>query len=177
MGIFALGLFIVVVIAGFAYAHASATKLRTATWESLVAQIAAVPLTGIAAVALDNLQPKENQIELEPDDMWQMLGGTDGLDKMRRNADTLIALAAYVQRWNYTEATVVAERMRRDAMQLKRATRQIRTNLYFHRKAHAIPFHLHEAATAYHLMTQRLLALYQRSHVGLYPRLAESLSF
>jgi hypothetical protein len=43
------------------------------------------------------------------------------------------------------------------------------------RSASLIPFHLHEAASSYYLMRQRLLALYQTSHAGLYPRLAEVL--
>src|ERR1700735_5137382 len=127
MGMMAVAVFIGILIAGFAYVHASATKLRSVTWECLIAKI--LPVTsssGIVVVAMDNLQPGSNQIELEPEDMWRMLGGVDGLATMQRNAETLIALAAYVQRWNYTEATVVAERMRRDAMQLKRAIRKVR---------------------------------------------------
>jgi hypothetical protein len=38
-----------------------------------------------------------------------------------------------------------------------------------------IPFYLHEAASSYYLMRQRLLALYQTNHAGLYPRLVEVL--
>jgi hypothetical protein len=35
-----------------------------------------------------------------------------------------------------------------------------------------MPFNVHEAASAYYLMRQRLLALYETSHAGLYPALA-----
>jgi hypothetical protein len=40
---------------------------------------------------------------------------------MRANSDVLIALATYAQRWNLDEGLVVAERMRRDGMALRRA--------------------------------------------------------
>jgi hypothetical protein len=36
-------------------------------------------------------------------------------------------------------------------------------------------FYLHDSIAAYHLMTKRLLVLYQTSRAGLYPRLAEVL--
>ena len=62
---------------------------------------------------------------------------------------------------------------------LRRAVWHIELALTFHTilrsSATVIPFHLHEAASSYYLMRQRLLALYQTSHSGLYPRLAEVL--
>jgi hypothetical protein len=177
MSIVALGFFVALILAGFVYTQVTSHRLRSATWESLVLRISPVPFAGISAVAMDNLHPRENQIELEPGDMWRMVGGVDGLDRMYKNAETLILLAAYVQRWNYEEGAIVAERIRRDAVQLRRSVRRIRLSMMLHRKPIRIPFYIHEAATAYHLMSQRLLALYQRSHSGLYPRLAESLNY
>ena len=40
-----------------------------------------------------------------------------------------------------------------------------------------LAFHLHESVGAYHLMTKRLLALYEHSHAGLYPRLVQVLGY
>jgi len=37
------------------------------------------------------------------------------------------------------------------------------------------PFHLQQSVASYHLMTKRLLVLYQNSHAGLYPRLVFAL--
>jgi hypothetical protein len=176
MSIVALGLFVAFIVAGFIYTQIASRKLRSATWESLVARITPVPFAGISAVAMDNLNPGQNQIELEPGDMWQMVGGKEGLDRMYQNAEVHILLAAYVQRWNYEEAAIVGERIRRDAVQLRRSIRRIRMSMMLQRKPIRIPFYIHEAATSYHLMSQRLLALYQRSHIGLYPQLAESLN-
>ncbi|MBT9329967.1 hypothetical protein [Paracidobacterium acidisoli] len=177
MSIVALGVFVALVVAGFLYTQIASQKLRSATWDGLAARIVPVPFSGISIVAMDNLQPGQNQIELEPGDMWQLVGGKQGLDSMYKNAEVLIQLAAWVQRWNYEEAAIVSERIRRDAVQLRRSIRRIRFSMLLQRKPIRIPFYIHEAATAYHLMSQRLLALYQGSHSGLYPRLAESLNY
>ncbi len=155
--------------------HLYIYRLRSATWEDLLVKIRAVPRQGLEVVALDNLQPGTNQLQLEPPDMWQLLGGFDGLQRMKENAQILIALAAYVQRWNYAEAIIVAERMRRDAVHLKRAVFLIRLEMLLRSKWLRVPFYVHEAATYYYLMTKRLLALYESSHVGLLPRLKEAL--
>lgn len=111
--------------------------------------------------------------------MWLMLGGKAGLRRMRENAEIMLQLAAHAQQWNFDEGVIVTERMRRDALRLKRAVRRVELAITFHslmrRSTTLIPFHLHEAASSYYLMRQRLLALYQTSHAGLYPRLAEIL--
>lgn len=164
-----------VLLIGTVKYHLSIHRLRSANWELLVAKIHAVPRQGLEMVALDNLQPCVNQLQLEPPDMWQLLGGIEGLEHMRENAQILITLAAYVQRWNYAEATIVAERMRRDAVRLKRAVLHIRLEMFLRSKWLRVPFYVHEAATSYYLMTRRLLALYESSHVGLLPRLREAL--
>jgi hypothetical protein len=94
---------------------------------------------------------------------------------MRRNARIMIALAAYAQRWNFTESVIVKERMQQDALRLQRATLQVilRTVFRTSRNAGVLPgravFYLHDSVGAYHLMTKRLLTLYRTSHAGLYP--------
>lgn len=111
--------------------------------------------------------------------MWLMLGGEEGLRRMKNNARLMLMLAAHAQRWNFDEGVIVTERIRRDALRLQQSVRRVEFALMFHsvlrRSATLIPFHLHEAASAYYLMRQRLLALYQTSHAGLYPRLVEVL--
>ena len=90
-------------------------------------------------------------------------------------------MAAYAQRWNFTESVIVKERMRQDALHLQRATMQVilRMAVRTSRDAGVLPgrgvFYLHDSVGAYHLMTKRLLALYRTSHAGLYPGLADIL--
>ena len=69
--------------------------------------------------------------------------------------------------------------MRRDGVRLRQAIFRIRfgmmSQMVLGRHLVSVPFQLQEAASAYYLMRQRLLALYESSHVGLYPVLAQSL--
>jgi hypothetical protein len=167
--------FLVLLAGGLVYTQISASRVRSTTWEDLVSRMEPMHARGLEIVALDNLQPKANQLQLQPEHLWGLIGGTEGLRRMRNNADLLIALAAYVQRWNFEEGVIVTERMRHDAIQLKRAIFRIRFDMMIRRSQLRAPFYIHQAASAYYLMTRRLIALYETSHAGLLPRLAEAL--
>jgi hypothetical protein len=170
-----LGIFLCVLGNGLVRSYIAAKKLARCTWDELLAQVQPVPADGVTAVALNHLVPTKDQLQLEPEAMWDLLGGLEGLLRMRENGRILIALAAYVERWNFDEGVIIAERMRRDGLQLRRAVFHIMVATFLGRRAIRIPFYLLEAASSYYLMKQRLLALYEMNHVGLYPRLAEAL--
>jgi len=40
---------------------------------------------------------RRNQLRIEPEEMWNLLGGLEGLKRMQENATVLIALAAYAE--------------------------------------------------------------------------------
>ncbi len=174
-----LGVVVGCLLAAAIKSQLSALRIDRRSWHDLVSELKQVEIQRVTSIARDYLEPKEGQITLEPTDMWLMLGGREGLRRMRQNAQLMLLLAAHAQQWNFDEGVIVTERMRRDAVNLRRAIRRIEFALSFHavmrRSATLIPFHLHEAASSYYLMRQRLLALYQTSHAGLYPRLAEVL--
>jgi hypothetical protein len=157
------------------YADAVMRRLLRCDWNELIGKLERIPQTEVSRIGEDYLNPRSNQIEIEPADIWTAIGGLEGVRRMRRNARILIALAAHAQRWNFTESVIVMERMRRDAMQLQRATLQITLRTFLHLGCLRVPFHLHESAGAYYLMTKRLTTLYQNSHSGLYPRLVLAL--
>jgi hypothetical protein len=171
-----LGAVALILLGGLTYQHLVTNKLHRCDWNDLLTQLQAVPRAPVSEVATDYLNPQANQIVLQPMDVWAAVGGIEGVRRMRHNADVLIALAAYAERWNFEEGVIVAERMRRDALQLRRATLQVRLRMSLHAGRIHLPFYVHEAAVAYHLMTERLLALYKSSHAGLYPQLAEALN-
>lgn len=158
------------------YESIAARRLFNYDWNDLFGKLEAVPQVAVAQVGDEYLNPRPNQISTEPLDIWLGLGGMEGLRRMRRNTRILIALAAYAERWNFTESVIVKERMRQDALQLRVATFQISVRMLLHLGQVRVPFHLHQSVAAYHLMTKRLLMLYQTSHSGLYPRLAENIS-
>jgi hypothetical protein len=154
-------------------------KQRRRGWHDIVAELKPLNTDQLASVAIDYLAPHSGQIDLEPEAIWESLGGYQGLKKMRENAVVMLSLAACAQQWNFTEAVIVTERMRMDAAMLRRALRRVELGLIslrlLRRYQLTIPLHAQEASSAYYLMRQRLLCLYQTSHAGLYPRLAEAL--
>lgn len=157
----------------------SSHKLALLDWDNLVAGLYRLDMVELSAVATDYLTPRRGQIDLEPNVIWESLGGYDGLKRMRENAEIMLALAAYAQRWNFEEAVIVTERMRLDAAALRRAVRRVElgmipASLLRHFRL-TLPLHAQEASSAYYLMRQRLLALYETSHVSRYPTLAAAL--
>jgi hypothetical protein len=163
-----------ILIIGFVSFLRRGRRLVIAEWQTIVAQMQPVPFKALERVALDHLQPHGHQLQLETDEMWELVGGWDGLKRMQHNADLLIELAAYIQVWNRTEAIIVAERIRQDSLMMKRAILRIRLHKLWIYKGRA-PFYVHQAASAYYLMTRRLLALYETNQYLLYPRLSEVL--
>jgi hypothetical protein len=168
---------IVTCLLGFALvrSYLSANRLAHCTWDELLAKLHPLASDGIMTVALNHLAPSKDQLILQPEAMWTLLGGLEGLQLMRENGRVLIALASYVERWNFEEGVIIAERMRRDGLQLRRSVTRIMVETFLGMKQIRIPFYLHEAASSYYLMQQRLLVLYETNHAGLYPRLAEIL--
>lgn len=148
-------------------------------WHDLVAGLHHVDFKGVSTVAVDYLTPHRGQIDMEPDQIWKSLGGYEGLKQMRENAEIMLALAAYAQQWNFEEAVIVTERMRHDAASLRRAVRRVEYGLIparlLRRFRFTLPLHAQEACSAYYLMRQRLLSLYETSHECRYPALAASL--
>ena len=176
---FSLFLLTIVTFATVAlHARHSSVHLDERSWKVVLAKLQPVEVNGIGYIAQDFLDPQRNQIAVEPEIIWHMLGGEIGLNRMRDNADLLIALAAYASQWNEAEGTIVAERMRRDAVRLRSALRQIQfgmaSQLITGRHWISVPFKLQEAASSYYLMRQRLLALYETSHIALLPELAQA---
>ena len=91
---------------------------------------------------------------------------------MRANADVLIALAAHAQEWSPEEGVIVAERMRRDGLALRRAVVGLGLGMTCGYGKGRAASYISEAASAYYLMRLRLLALYQTTHAARYPSLA-----
>ncbi len=160
------------------YARRSSIRLDDRGWRALLARLQPVDANGIGCIARDFLHPQRNQISIEPEIIWHMLGGDLGLSSMRANANLMIALAAHAAQWNEEEGAIVTERMRRDALRLRSAVWQIQfgmaSQIVTGRHWISVPFKLQEAASSYYLMRQRLLALYETSHIALLPELAQA---
>lgn len=176
---YGIALLLIGFIAAAVYSQRSSIKIAAESWDGLVSRMEQVDVAGLKAVALDYLDPKEHQTQLQPEELWNLVGGHEGLRRMRSNAELMLVLAAQTQQWNFEEATIVGERMRRDCLRLRKAIRRIELGLLryslLRRFSLYAPFHLQEAAGAYYLMRQRLLALCLTSHSGRYAGLAATL--
>ena len=66
--------------------------------------------------------------------------------------------------------------IRRDALRVSRAAFRIQADFYIYGDSLHAAFRLQEIAASYCLMRDRLLGLYENSHVGLLPQLEAALS-
>jgi len=150
-----------------------ALRLRASTsteWEALLGKLIAIDRNGVDAVALDAIelsgQRRTDKLarELDPDEIWKLLGGLDGVKRLESNSRILVEMAAYLQR-SYPEAAAVAEDLRLQAKELELHVGRLRMadeqgSLEFH-----IATYAQNAAVAYYLMEQRLQVLCQRANV------------
>lgn len=162
-------------IAVYFFASQKKAKFAGVSWEQLVSQIEEVPIQGVARIATDYLQPCKGQLSISTEELWELIGGEKGLQRMSANGDVLIALAAFAGQWNPEESAIVWERMRRDGLTLRRAVRRLSFRLTRESSKSAGPFNVQEAAGVYWLMRERLLKLYQTSHAARYPPLSWAL--
>jgi hypothetical protein len=174
------GIVLAVLIAITAYYLWRRVQLSKSTWEQLLARLITVDRAGIAAVALDAIEPSgrrrtdELARELEPEEIWKLLGGLDGVEVLEKNSHVLIEIAMHLQRW-YPEATKVAEELRLQTKELEWHVGRLRMaaekgHLEFHFASYA-----QNATIGYYLMTQRLLAFYHESKVPMLSDLEKAL--
>ncbi len=98
---------LVTVLLGAALLHSylTARRLARCTWDELVGKLHPVESAGVMTVALNHLVPQKDSLNLEPEEMWNLMGGLEGVQRMRENGRILIALASYVERWNFDEGS------------------------------------------------------------------------
>ena len=149
-------------------------QLHKRDWQTVLASVKPVDVAGLRTISDNYLNPDREQLHLEPTEMWKMVGGLEGVARLRSNATAMLDLAVYAQQWNRTDGRIVSEMIRRDAVRVKRAVWQIQIAFLFQRRIAHTPFLLQEAVSSYCLMRSRLLGLYDNSHVGLLPLLAEA---
>lgn len=146
---------------------------RNTTWEALMKQIVPVDEKAIERVALDAVdssgEPKteEHTRELGRKDIWRLLGGMEGINRIDNNARVIVEMAAYLERW-HPEAADTAEELRLEARKLEWHVGRLRaaeTN-------DSLDFHFHSygqhAALSYYTMLKSVLALAQQNRGALF---------
>ncbi len=180
--LFALILLLVIasgLIVAVVRAQLHKVKLSDESWKSLVGKLQKIDNDGVNAVAHDFLNPREGMFVLQPEQIWNAVGGYPGLAKMRDNAEIMIALAAFVREIDFNSSVIVGERMRRDAVLLRKCVRRLELaqarHVMFGKVNVGAIFDIQQAAASYYLMRERLFALYKISLDGMYPALSQAL--
>ncbi len=176
----AIGIFLSVLLSIAGYYYLRRRRSPAAGWEQLLASLTWIDRNNIALVALDLVdesgQPKgsDEAATLEPAQLWELVGGLEGLKVLERNSEVLIELACYVQQW-YPEALVVAERLRLDARELKWHVGRLIGAAQKGNLQVSFPFYAQRAVVTYYLMTRRVLSLYEAGNFSMLADLQRAL--
>ena len=146
-------------------------RLSRMTWEELAAGLQPISAAGITVAATMFCDPSLSDVKFGQGELWSMVGGWRGLRRMQANASLLIALAEDAQSWDCVHSAEIAEHMRRDALQLRRAVLFLAIRRLFGLGDQNALFTL-EASYAYYAMSERLLSLYEVSPSRRYAHLA-----
>ena len=145
------------------------------SWDSIFAKIQTVNIQGLREIADCYLKPDKDQLRIEPDQMWRIAGGLDGLSRLHTNTEAMLDLAMFAERWNDENGRVISEMMRRDARRIRKAVTRVQLSSLTRLGLVKAPLHLQEAISSYCLMRGRLLGLYALGHAGLLPKLEGAL--
>lgn len=176
----AVGVFVGVLLLVAGYYYLQSRRKSAASWEDLFAKLTWIDRNKIAEVALDLVDESgghkltDDAASLEPSQIWTLTGGLDGLEVLERNSEVLIDLAFYVQQ-SYPEALVIAERLRKDATELKWHVGRLRGAARNGNLQVSFPFYAQRAVVSYYLMTRRLLTLYEAGNFSMLADLQRAL--
>lgn len=129
-------------------------------WAILLGRLKRVDRDRFEIVALDLLEDRGAQQQLDPGRIFELIDGMNGLDALEQNCDVLIDLATYVQRW-YPEALLVSEELRLNAREIKWHIGRLRGASQAGHLKDQFPLYAQRAVATYYLMTRSLLVLYE----------------
>jgi hypothetical protein len=156
----AVAAFVSILVGVSAYYLLRARRASRNAWTILLGRLREIDRDKFAAVALDLLEDRDVQQQLDPALIFEMIGGMDGLDALEQNCDVLIDLATYVQKW-YPEALQLAEELRLNAREIKWHIDRLRGASQTGHLREQFPMYAQRAVATYYLMTRSLLVLYE----------------
>ncbi len=181
----AVGLFLMVLVTASIYAYVYSRQRQRRVygdWNTIFERFTKIDRHSVARIALDFLSESDEDEslfnrdglvaadeELDPSEIWPLIGGMEGLEIMRRNCAVLVDMAFYVQQW-YPEALAVAEQLRLNAREIGWHVDRLQGAAKTGKLEAAFPDYAQRAITTYYLMTRRVLALFEQ---GDFPGLFE----
>jgi hypothetical protein len=162
--IFAVAIFLVSLVSIAVYFLLRARRASRTTWKILMSRLKQIDRDKLATVALDLLEEGEAESQLDPELIFEMVGGLDGLDALAQNCDVLIDIAAYVQRW-YPEGLEISEELRLNSREIKWHIGRLRGAMQTGHLREQFPMYAQRAVATYYLMTRSLLMLYEGAKI------------
>jgi hypothetical protein len=173
----AIFLAVLIAIAGRDY---YARRSPEESWESLMRRLISVDRASVTKIALDFIEEPEQSgrdhsgTEVEPSDIFELIGGLKGIEVLEKNSQVLIDLACYLQR-SYPEALIIAEQLRRSAREIESHVGRLRGAAQNGNLEVNFPFYGQRAIATYYLMTRLLLNLYEQGNVPMLADLQKAL--
>jgi hypothetical protein len=169
---------VLIAIAGREYYRAS--RAPQESWEGLMRRLISVDRENVAKIALDFIEEPDQSgrddwgTELEPSDIFELIGGLKGLEVLEKNSQVLIDMASYLQR-SYPEALIIAEQLRQSAREIESHVGRLRGASQNGNLEVNFPFYGQPAIATYYRMTRQLLTLYEQANVPMLQDLQKAL--
>src|ERR1700733_6375483 len=112
----ALAIFLLVLATLFIVYLRRFRKASEGSWDDLLRRLTLLDRDNIAKIALDVIdesglpRAEDGEFPLDPEEIWTLIGGLEGVEVLERNCAVLVDMAFYVQKW-HPEAVVVAEQL------------------------------------------------------------------
>ena len=145
-----------------------ARRATSGSWQELLDRLAKVSHENVALVALD-LIDEDGRVrgqewpELSAEQIWNLVGGMEGLEEIEANCKVLIDIAVYVQ-VTYPEAILVAEELRRNTRHIQWHVDRLRASAETGNVRSSFTTYAQRAVASYYLMTKQLIALCEKCH-------------
>jgi hypothetical protein len=156
-----------------AYYVLRARRSSRNAWMILMGRLRRIDRDKFAAVALDLLEEREAP-QLDPDLIFEMVDGMNGLNALEENCDVLIDLATYVQKW-YPDVLELGEELRLNAREIKWHIGRLRAASQTGHLRDQFPQYAQRAVATYYLMTRSLLVLYEGVHLPEFAELQQAI--
>ncbi len=169
----ALALFLAVLagLGGYYYRRGLlARRYPYGHWETLLKRLSSVNRGNVAVIALDLVDESgqckrtEDDSDLDPSQIWPLIGGLQGLEVLERNCAVLVDIVFYVQQW-YPEAQAIAEQLRLNAREIEWHLSRLRSAEKVGNLKKSFPDSAQRAVAIYYVMTRRVLALYEQANL------------
>jgi len=139
-------------------------------FETLLKRLSTVDRDNVALIARDLIDESghrrtdEDDLDLDPSQIWPLIGGLKGLEVLEGNCAVLVDLVFYVQQW-YPEALVIAEQLRLNAREIEWHVGRLKGAAKTGKLESSFADNAQRAVATYYLMTRRVLALYEQLNV------------